>query len=68
MTDLKTRYGSKFRVDRDYAGAIGEDVAVHFDDGAAAASDLLTPDEARALAAALIHHADEVDQINKELA
>jgi hypothetical protein len=71
MTDIKTREGALFTVDRDYMGSIGEDVqflARAEEPSAPAIAESLTPDEARALAAALIHHADEVDQINKELA
>jgi hypothetical protein len=71
MTDIKTREGALFTVDRDYMGSIGEDVqflARAEEPNAPAIAESLTPDEARALAAALTHHADEVDQINKELA
>jgi hypothetical protein len=72
MTDIKTREGALFTVDRDYMGSIGEDVQflarAEESNAPADVAESLTPDEARALAAALIHHADEVDQINKELA
>jgi Trk K+ transport system NAD-binding subunit len=71
MTDIKTREGAHFTIDRDYMGSIGEDVQFRVWAGDPADPDIaesLTPDEADALAAALTHHAAEVRQINKELA
>jgi hypothetical protein len=71
MTDVRTRFGAHFTIDRDYAGAIGEDVQFRMWARGAEEDDvheILTPDEADALADALKHHAAEVRQINKELA
>lgn len=68
MTNLTTRFGARLTVDRDYAGAIGEDVEVRLDhlDLDAPPQLFLSPDEADEFAAALTYHAAEVRQINKE--
>lgn len=65
MTNLKTRFGDRFMVDRDYMGAIGEDVQFRIwgeDD----VDITLSPDEADELAEILKYHAEEVRTINKE--
>lgn len=67
MTDLTTRFADRITVDRDYAGAVGEDVQLRlwgdFDEDPFV---LLSADDADELADALKHHAAEVRQINKE--
>lgn len=66
MTELRTHLGDLFTVDRDYTGAIGEDVDFKVDDLDTELRFSLHPDEADELADALKHHAAEVRQINKE--
>lgn len=66
MTKLKTSFGRVLEVDRDYMGAIGEDVRLLDLDDPEGVDLTLTPDEADELADALKHHAAEVRQINKE--
>lgn len=56
--------GLSVQVDRDYMPAPREDVELRLPEGHERV--FLSPDEARELAAALNHHADEVDDINKE--
>lgn len=67
MTELKPKFGGRIEVDRDYMGAIGEDVRLIVDDYIDGDSNLtLTPDEADELAEWLKYHAEEVRTINKE--
>lgn len=69
MSDFTTRFGGRFTIDRDYAGAIGEDVQFRLWARGADEDDvfeLLTPDEADELAEWLHYHAEEVRTINKE--
>lgn len=69
MTDVNTRHAGRFTVDRDYMGAVGEDVQFRVWASVSVEEDLdmtLSPDEADELADALKHHAAEVRQINKE--
>lgn len=65
MSRMSTDSDVQLEVDRDYMGVIGEDVQFRiWDDFDVDLS--LSPEKARELARLLIHHADEVDEINKE--
>lgn len=66
MTEIRTRFGAAFQVDRDYMGAIGEDVELKVRDSGLYLDPItLSPDEADSLADALKHHAAEVREINR---
>jgi len=66
MSEIRTRFGATFQVDRDYMGAVGEDVELRVSDSGVYLDPVtLTPDEADALADALKHHAAEVREVNE---